>query len=354
MIIALSILPTIHSTRLGSTRNPIVIKRQIHERDDEVQVVDLKDALKLYEKQNQITDLRTVIASGDAKKFLGFGKHSGIFSKTIISLVNVPLSREEQCPHQQQEWLMALKEAKDRTGREHTTEELLKSGRIKECIKSAILWVTYKERNSKKSEKLIVDLQITIKDVNNNVPEFVDQEQEIQISEGTQIGRTFKLSSANDADLPPNHIKRYYMSKASVKTQDYFSIETEEQQLDGTLIPLLKLKKKLDREDKDEYIFKLIAEDGHTMDNMNMNGMGGPGQRQSVAGKGEMTVKVKVLDENDNAPIFKNKNPSVKVDETAKIGTKIWTAVATDADGINNNQITYVLGLYYLGQLRNF
>lgn len=41
-------------------------------------------------------------------------------------------------------------------------------------------------------------------------------------------------------DLPPNHIKEYYI-KGKEQAKKYFKFATEENALDGTLIPKLKL-----------------------------------------------------------------------------------------------------------------
>lgn len=340
IITLLSVLHSISALGYGrSNSDPVVIKKTIAERDDSILVVDLSDELNLSSRDDiKPNSLRAIIASGDAKSFLGLyphndrGSRNRYMNSASIYIVK-PLSREEQCPNQQEDWLVALKRARDRASVDQpiTPNDLLREGKIKECVKSAIINVIYKVDKEKSSTQLIVDLQITIKDVNTNPPVFVDEERTIKISESAEVGRTFKLNSANDADLPPNHIKRYYM-KGKAQAKQYFSVETEENMLDGTLIPHLKLIKQLDREQKESFEFELIAEDGFTDSRLG---------RQSVAGKGSMVIKIKVLDENDNAPKFKEQKPVVQVSEMARVDTEVYTAIATDADGEMNNKISY-------------
>lgn len=54
-------------------------------------------------------------------------------------------------------------------------------------------------------------------------------------------------------------------------------------------------------------------------------------------------VMIRVLDENDNNPIFLTNNTNFSIKENSKIGTKIATITATDVDSGDFGKITYIL-----------
>lgn len=56
-----------------------------------------------------------------------------------------------------------------------------------------------------------------------------------------------------------------------------------------------------------------------------------------------MDVLIRVLDENDNNPVFVNLNSNLTILENSPIGTKIATIMATDADSESYGKITYLI-----------
>lgn len=56
-----------------------------------------------------------------------------------------------------------------------------------------------------------------------------------------------------------------------------------------------------------------------------------------------MDLFIRVLDENDNNPLFVNKNTNFTIKENSPIGTKIATITAIDADSDGFGKITYLI-----------
>jgi len=75
----------------------------------------------------------------------------------------------------------------------------------------------------------------------------------VSISEGAQIGSEYRLESATDADSKSNGIKDYKLNGLGI-----FDLVLETNQ-DGTIIPTIKLKKVLDREEQPTYEVKNTA-----------------------------------------------------------------------------------------------
>ena len=86
-----------------------------------------------------------------------------------------------------------------------------------------------------------------MKDINDNDPVFPNQNIPIDISEGAQIGSVYRLVSATDADSAKHGIKEYKLNGLGV-----FELE-EETHPDGSIIPSIRLKKELDREEQGTY-----------------------------------------------------------------------------------------------------
>ncbi|XP_059170112.1 cadherin-23-like [Physella acuta] len=58
---------------------------------------------------------------------------------------------------------------------------------------------------------------------------------------------------------------------------------------------------------------------------------------------GTAQLRIKVVDENNNSPIFKELARNISIPETADVGTSVAAAIATDADRGRNGEITYSL-----------
>ncbi|KAM9849723.1 protocadherin beta-15-like [Aulostomus maculatus] len=161
-------------------------------------------------------------------------------------------------------------------------------------------------------------LVLDIADINDNSPVFAAGEIRLDLVESTVLGRRFPLESANDPDLGTNSVHEYKLSP-----NDHFSLEMSTQ-INGNAYPELVLKKALDRETKAEHVLKINGIDG-----------GNP------ARSGTASIYIRVLDANDNVPVFSQRVYKASVPENSPSGTVIAVLNATDLDEGIYGEITY-------------
>ncbi|XP_036097848.1 protocadherin gamma-A3-like [Molossus molossus] len=166
----------------------------------------------------------------------------------------------------------------------------------------------------------IFEVEIEIKDINDNAPDFLTEELEIKIGELTAPGTRFPLKSAFDPDVGINSLQNYQLSP-----NDYFSLAVKIVSV-GAKYPELVLERALDREEKEVHQLVLIASDG-----------GDP------VHSGTLCIQVIVLDANDNPPVFTQSEYQVSVQENFPVGTRLLTVNATDPDEGFNAQVSYML-----------
>ncbi|XP_063353896.1 protocadherin alpha-8-like isoform X16 [Pelmatolapia mariae] len=159
-------------------------------------------------------------------------------------------------------------------------------------------------------------IEINVLDVNDNSPSFLSTSQTINITESTAVGTKFLLKRAHDGDVGKDSINAYKLSQ-----NEHFSLNTLK---GGSITVELVLQKVLDREKQSVIKLILIAIDGGTPPK-----------------SGSMTIKVNVLDINDNPPVFSQMLYKVSIHENVNIGTSIITLNATDLDDGKNGQISY-------------
>ncbi|XP_077433281.1 protocadherin alpha-3-like isoform X13 [Vanacampus margaritifer] len=162
-------------------------------------------------------------------------------------------------------------------------------------------------------------INVDILDVNDNVPLFSTQMQNLNIAESTLPGVKFALSEASDADVGKNSISTYRLSP-----NEHFSLAVHK--AGGGVSAELVLKKALDREKQPLITLTLTAVDG-----------GSPTK------SGTSQIIVNVLDINDNIPMFSESLYKTTLKENAPVGTRIITLNATDADEGLNSEIVYSL-----------
>uniref|UniRef100_A0A8D3CWG2 Cadherin domain-containing protein n=1 Tax=Scophthalmus maximus TaxID=52904 RepID=A0A8D3CWG2_SCOMX len=161
-------------------------------------------------------------------------------------------------------------------------------------------------------------LVLDVADINDNSPVFVAGEIHLDLVESTVLGRRFPLESAHDPDLGTNSVREYKLSP-----NDHFALEMS-RQLNGNAYPELVLKKALDREAQAEHFLKINGIDG-----------GNPPR------SGTASIHIRVLDANDNIPVFNQRVYKASVPENAPFGTVILTLNATDLDEGVYGEITY-------------
>lgn len=161
-------------------------------------------------------------------------------------------------------------------------------------------------------------LVLDISDINDNSPVFATEEIKLDIVESTMLGRRFPLESAQDPDLGTNSVRKYKLSP-----NEHFVLEMSAQ-INGATYPELVLKKTLDCEAQTEHVLKINAIDG-----------GHPVR------SGTASILIRVLDANDNVPVFSQHVYKASVSENSPVGLIIARLNATDADDGVYGTITY-------------
>nr|XP_023659172.1 protocadherin gamma-A11-like [Paramormyrops kingsleyae] len=161
-------------------------------------------------------------------------------------------------------------------------------------------------------------ITIEIMDINDHAPAFPKDEINIEISESALTGARFMLDSAYDPDVGINTIQSY-----SLNPTDNFVLK-QVTRPDGTIYIEMMLQSPVDREKQEDLSLTLTAIDG-----------GHPPR------SGAMKIHVKVLDVNDNAPVFTKKHYRAEVPENSSKGTFVTKVSATDSDKGINSEVTY-------------
>uniref|UniRef100_UPI00398F2467 protocadherin-10-like n=1 Tax=Pristiophorus japonicus TaxID=55135 RepID=UPI00398F2467 len=159
---------------------------------------------------------------------------------------------------------------------------------------------------------------VEIFDVNDNSPNFFQDEFSLQISELIAPGSRFPLGSAHDPDVGTNTISTYQISP-----NEYFGLKVQTRN-DGSKSAELLLENTLDREQQSTFDLVLTAIDG------------GIPHRSGIA-----RIIIAVVDVNDNAPIFDHEIYRATVAENAAKGTLVTKINAADLDEGTNADLTY-------------
>ncbi|XP_016113867.1 protocadherin-19 isoform X4 [Sinocyclocheilus grahami] len=161
-------------------------------------------------------------------------------------------------------------------------------------------------------------IKIEIIDVNDNAPRFPTNHIDIEISENAAPGTRFPLEGASDPDSGSNGIQTY-----TITPNDIFGLEIKTRG-DGSKIAELVVEKTLDRETQSRYTFEFTAEDG-----------GDPPK------SGTVQLNIKVIDSNDNNPVFDEPVYTVNLLENSPINTLVVDLNATDPDEGTNGEVIY-------------
>ncbi|XP_027766650.1 protocadherin beta-5-like, partial [Empidonax traillii] len=164
-------------------------------------------------------------------------------------------------------------------------------------------------------------VEVTLEDINDHAPVFPEERVTFEIPETSDPGSQFPLEVALDFDVGSNSVQAYSI----VPENEYFSVSYQSG-IRGKEYVELVLEKPLDREEQAEMDFSLIAVDG-----------GSPPR------SGTTQIHITVLDANDNAPVFTQKEYDVKVLENVPEGSVVLSVLATDRDSGLNGDISYQL-----------
>uniref|UniRef100_A0A8C6X3J6 Protocadherin Fat 3 n=1 Tax=Naja naja TaxID=35670 RepID=A0A8C6X3J6_NAJNA len=161
----------------------------------------------------------------------------------------------------------------------------------------------------------VTTVNINVTDVNDNPPRFSQDVYSAVISEDASVGDSLLI--AEDVDSSPNG-------------QISFSIISGDQNNEFSIDPglgLIKVKKRLDREQVSGYSLVVQAQDS-----------GNPPLTATV------TVNVDISDVNDNSPLFTPANYTAVIQENKPVGTSILQLVVTDKDSLHNGPpFTFVI-----------
>ncbi|XP_059030816.1 protocadherin beta-9-like [Mustela lutreola] len=162
--------------------------------------------------------------------------------------------------------------------------------------------------------------ELRVRDINDHSPMFRDQETVLKILESTAEGTAFRLERAEDADGGLNGIQSY-----TINLNPFFHIKISDSD-EGMIYPELVLDKALDREKQHELSLTLTALDGGTPPR-----------------SGTTTIRIVILDINDNAPQFSQTIYETQTPENSTVGSLIAKVSAGDIDSGVNADISYSL-----------
>ena len=156
-------------------------------------------------------------------------------------------------------------------------------------------------------------------DVNDNSPAFNPSSNTLEFSESRPRGAKKSLGSVTDADLGANSTRTCQIVSGNVGNA--FALE-QKRSGEHDIILDLKVNTQLDYELVPSYNLVIRATDG--------------GGRTS-----DMTVRISILDQNDNQPIFNTSKYEVRIAENVTVGTSVIQVEATDQDSGPNGRIRY-------------
>ncbi|KAG6454631.1 hypothetical protein O3G_MSEX008785 [Manduca sexta] len=158
-------------------------------------------------------------------------------------------------------------------------------------------------------------VQITLEDVNDNIPEFGTSSVRVSVAESATIGSVVYAARANDEDDGRNGQITYQLVSATGPSNT-FAVNPQH--------GLVTLLRPLDYENLVRHNLIISARDG-----------GIPPLTSNL------TLVVDVQDVNDNPPVFEHESYSANVLESEAINTKILEIQAIDKDTGNNARIAY-------------
>lgn len=177
----------------------------------------------------------------------------------------------------------------------------------------------------------LIRIDINLLDINDHSPTFPSPLQVIEVSESAPVGSFYQLLLAQDPDSPTNSVANYRLSPFTPGSHDNFILDWEKAPTNPDLpaskqppTPRLMLLRQLDREKQNLYYAELTAYDGANPPKV-----------------GKLRVEVRVMDANDNSPIFNPPSYQVTVKEDISVGSSIATVHAIDADEGLNGMVNY-------------
>ncbi|XP_056295426.1 protocadherin-19 isoform X5 [Pseudoliparis swirei] len=173
-------------------------------------------------------------------------------------------------------------------------------------------------------------IKVEIQDLNDNAPRFPTSHIDIEISENASPGTRFPLEGASDPDSGIFGVQSY-----SITPNELFGLEIKTRG-DGSKIAELVVQKSLDRETQSHYSYEISAEDG--------------GDPPKI---GAVQLNIKVIDSNDNNPVYDESVYTVNVMENSPMNTLVIDLNATDPDEGTNGEVVYSFNSYVAEKTRD-
>ncbi|XP_074651233.1 protocadherin Fat 1-like [Tubulanus polymorphus] len=161
-------------------------------------------------------------------------------------------------------------------------------------------------------------LTIEVMDLNDNTPEFESNPYKASLVENSIVGKQVVQVRAHDLDSGDNSRITYQFVESSSNVANVFAIDPET----GWIVTLVEV----DRERMEKFEFQVRAVDA------------GSSRRTGLT-----TVRIDVMDLNDEPPVFRVQKYRGAVNEDALPGTVIVTVATTDRDLGQNAKVSYYI-----------
>ncbi|KAL2077644.1 hypothetical protein ACEWY4_027148 [Coilia grayii] len=165
-----------------------------------------------------------------------------------------------------------------------------------------------------------LNVRVEVVDLNDHSPTFPSLQQDLEISETAALGMRIPLERASDLDAGSNGLQTYTMA-----ANKHFALDVKSGS-GGTKQAELVVIKELDREVLSSIDLMVLASDN-----------GNPSR------SGMTNVRIRILDSNDNSPVFDDATPTVELPEDTSHGAVVVKLHATDPDEGANGEIEYSL-----------
>ncbi|XP_064457989.1 cadherin-87A-like isoform X2 [Ornithodoros turicata] len=159
------------------------------------------------------------------------------------------------------------------------------------------------------------EVQITVRDANNNSPIFQRREYYASVAEVSPPGTLVEQVSATDADTGVNALITYRIQKGAF---DDFVIDG------STGVVSLSPNSKLDYDRRKHYVMEIIGVDSGVPEKT-----------------GTATLSVNILNSNDKMPYFQPTTQRAQVFEGADIGNTFYKLIAKDPDASSEEYLKY-------------
>lgn len=163
--------------------------------------------------------------------------------------------------------------------------------------------------------KVFTQLNVTVIDINDHRPEFLESLYKVEISEAVPVDTEILRLKASDADNDGKLIYSLHSARNKISLQ-IFKVDS----ISGAIT----LSSNLDRETLSDHMLTVMVRDGGT-----------PAKRNYAR------VVIIVHDHNDHAPQFSEKILVGKVYESAAVGSAVLRAFTVDHDKGENARVTY-------------